>query len=471
MDRRTYESPMDWEYQNTAPMDPSSPFAQSTRPAPERNPFGGSSSFAAYSQSGFGRAPMTPSKPLPPTPNHQQSPSIFASARSQAQRSTTASSFRNPAFTTPRKPFDPDALSEISASPAATDGGSDFPETPDHDQSIDMAQMTLTPASVSKHRSFSPKKASGRGEIAKPMFPTRDKVRKRKRYNGDKDISGYRLPYKQADEGDSDYESDDSTFQPNKPQHNQKRPKSGWFGNFLSALQQNPTAPRVLGLWLNFGFSLFCMSGTVWIIWAIVSGLRADFTSARAVVRDSIVNEMSICQTHYQENKCFPVEARLPGLRKACDEWEACMNQDPSRVKNVQLGAKSIVEVINEIVDTMSYKTIILLLFLFAIFVFSGRSLYKTAHDFPDFAASAPPTYGQPPPALQQVHWQALEPQTPSRRTWRHLPSNEETPETDGSPPRFKKLTAPETPYGSRSPTKTERGRSPAKSMSPTKRR
>lgn len=31
MDRRTYESPMDWEYQNNAPVDPSSPFVQSTK--------------------------------------------------------------------------------------------------------------------------------------------------------------------------------------------------------------------------------------------------------------------------------------------------------------------------------------------------------------------------------------------------------------------------------------------------------
>jgi hypothetical protein len=33
MERRTFESPMDWEYQNQGPMDPTSPFVQSAQKA------------------------------------------------------------------------------------------------------------------------------------------------------------------------------------------------------------------------------------------------------------------------------------------------------------------------------------------------------------------------------------------------------------------------------------------------------
>ncbi|KAJ3569313.1 hypothetical protein NPX13_g6122 [Xylaria arbuscula] len=451
-------------------MDPSSPFAQSTRPVQEKNPFASSSGFGSFSQNGFGRAPMTPSKPLPPTPMQQASPSIFASSR--APRTTTAQSFRNPAFTTPRKPFDIDALSEVSASPAATDGGSDFPETPDHDQSIDLAHMTITPASVSRHRSFSPKKASGRGEIMKPTFPARDKVRKRKRYNADKDISGYRLPYIQADEGDSDYESDESTFQPHSQPRDQRRPRDrGWLGNFLYTLQQHPAAPNILGHWLNFGFSLCFTAGTAWMLWMIILGVKEDIAHAKSGARDGIVNEMITCQTHYAENKCG--QQNLPAMQTLCAEWEACMNKNPNHVKGVQVGAKSVVGIINEIVDTMSYKTLALLVLLFAMFLFSGRSLYKTAHDY-NFTGSAPPPAAHPSQqaAPPQVYWQAIEPQTPRRR--HQLLLNDDTPETDTSPPpsRYKRLPAPETPsFGRHSPTKMERGRSPAKSQSPTKRR
>ncbi|KAH8167093.1 hypothetical protein CIB48_g1161 [Xylaria polymorpha] len=476
MEKRSYEAPMDWEYQNAAPMDPSSPFAQSTKQAQDKNLFGGSSGFSAYTQNGFSRAQTTPSKPLPPTPmQQQQSSSIFASAR--IQRTTTAPAFRNPAFTTPRKPVDMDAMSELSAaesSPAATDG-SDFPETPDHDQSYNMGHMTITPATMSRYKSLSPKKVSGKGEIARTIFPSRDKIRKRKRYNADKDISGYRLPYIQPGEyDDSDYESDESTFQPGRPQGSQKKhSKDGWFGGFLATLQRHPYAPSILGYWLNFGFSLVCVTGTIWIGWAIIAGLREDFAAARSSVRDGVLDEMAKCRTDYIDNKCAPVEHRLPAMFPLCEQWYVCMNKNPDHLKKIQLGAKSIVEIINEIVDTMSYKTLALLVLVFAIFLFSGRSLYKSAHDYPDFTIHTPPAYSQPHPsehaAPQQVYWQAIQPQTP-RHNLHRLPANDETPDTDASPPRFKALMPPETPSRRQSPSKMERARSPTKSRSPTKR-
>ncbi|KAI0400897.1 hypothetical protein F4802DRAFT_462460 [Xylaria palmicola] len=474
MEKRTYESPMDWEYQNTAPMDPSSPFAVSSRQARDKNLFGGgSSSFSGFGQNGFSRTQSTPSKPLPPTPMQPQSPPVFASAR--VQRTATAPAFRNPAFTTPRKPFDMDALSELSAaesSPAATDG-SDFAETPDHDQSFNMAHMTLTPAIMSKNRALFPKKPSGKGEISKTIFPARDKIRKRKRYNGDRDISGYRLPYIQAGEGDdSEYESDESTFHPKRPHGSQKkRSKDGWFGGFLATLQRHPYAPSILGYWLNFGFSLVCVTGTVWIGWAIIAGLREDFAAARSAVRDDILDEMVKCRSDYIDNKCSPVEQRLPAMFQLCEQWSVCMNKNPDHLKKIQLGAKNIVEIINEIVDTMSYKTIALLVLLFAIFLFSGRSLYKSAHDYPDFTRHGPPAFSQPSEHAvpQQVYWQAIPPQTP-RHILRPPPSNDETPGTDASPPKYKALLPPETPSRRQSPSKAERGRSPTKTRSPTKR-
>ncbi|KAI1151089.1 hypothetical protein F4825DRAFT_374890 [Nemania diffusa] len=476
MERRTYESPMDWEYQSTGPMDPSSPFAQSVKLPQDRNIFsGGFSSFSAAGQNGFSRTQSTPSKPLPPTPMQQpRSPPIFPSSR--VQRTTTAPPFRNAAFTTPRKPFDVDAMSEISAaesSPAATDV-SDFPETPDNDQSLKLAHMTITPATMNRQKLLFPKKANGKGEISKTVFASRDKVRKRKRYNADKDVSGYRLPYIRPGEGDdSDYESDESTYQSSRPSSSQKKHgKDGWFGGFLATLQRHPYAPSILGYWLNFGFSVVCVTGTLWIGWAIIAGLREDFAAARALVRDEMLDEMARCRSDYVNNKCAPIEKRLPAMVQLCEQWSTCMNKNPDHLKRIQLGAKSIVEIINEIVDTMSYKTIALLVLLFAIFLFSGRSLYKSAYDYPDFTRHAPPAYGQPHPSEhavpQQVYWQAIQPQTP-RHTLRRLQQNDETPETDASPPRFKALPPPETPSGRRSPSKGERSRSPTKTRSPTK--
>ncbi|KAI1327033.1 hypothetical protein F5Y16DRAFT_373054 [Xylariaceae sp. FL0255] len=479
MSRRTFESQMDWEYQNggPGPVDPSSPFTQSTLQNQNRNIFASTPAFSSFSQNNH---QSSPSKPLPPTPGpfqQQQTPSLF-SGSSRPQKTTTASAFRNPAFTTPRKPFDVD-LSEVSAaesSPAATDG-SDFADTPepDRDHDLDLAHMTITPATMSKGKNLFPKKSSGKGEIPKTLFASRDKVRKRKRYNADKDISGYRLPYIRPGEGDeSDYESDESTFQPGKQK---KHSKEGWIGNFLATIQRHPYAPSILGYWLNFAFSLVCVSGTFWICWAIIAGLREDFAAARSSVRGELLDEMAKCRSDYIENKCHPVEQRLPAIYELCDQWYACMNKNPDNLKKIQLGAKNIVEIINEIVDTMSYKTIGLLVVLFAVFLFSGRSLYKSAHDYPDFTRPMPPQYNsQPQPSehavAQQVYWQAIQPQTPRHFNARHMLQNEDTPETeiDASPSKSKVLVAPQTPSGRRSPSKGERGRSPTKSRSPTKR-
>ncbi|KAI2470691.1 hypothetical protein F4781DRAFT_389470 [Annulohypoxylon bovei var. microspora] len=479
MDRRTYESPMDWEYQNLGPMDPTSPFAQSTKQMQAKNVFG--SSNINNTNNSFGHNPFqrthstpSPSKPLPPTPPRQSS--IFST--SSFQRTNTAPPFRNPAFTTPRKPFDVDALSEVSgaeSSPAATDV-SDFPDTPENDNSYDVARMTITPSTMNKNRS---KKLSGKGELAKTIFSSRDKVRKRKRYNSDKDISGYRLPYLQENECDeSDYESDESTFQPGKLHKDEtKLNKDGWLGSFLETVQRHPYAPSILGYWVTFAFNLFCVLGACWVGWAVISGLRQDFSTERQSLRADILAEIDKCRTDYLANKCHPIEKRLPAIYEICERWYTCMNKNPDYVKQVSNSAKEMAKILNEIVETMSYKTIALFILLFTIFIFSGRSLYKSTNAFMDLQPhpSVPfPSHHAGDqhhirPSSQQVYWQAI-PQTPRRSNSRHLLANDDTPDTDEMP-RFQALPPPETPMSRRrSPSKGERGRSPTKSRSPTKR-
>ncbi|KAI1077770.1 Di-sulfide bridge nucleocytoplasmic transport domain-containing protein [Whalleya microplaca] len=495
MDRRTYESPMDWEYQDRGPLDPSSPFVQSTRQAQEKNAAFGASSFGNLGQNPFPRTQSTPSKPVLGTPSQQ--PSIFAG--SPLKRTTTAPPFRNPAFTTPRKPFDIDVLSEASpaeSSPAASDA-SDFADTPEHDNASGLAHMAITPSSaMNKNRSLFGKK-SGKGEIPKTIFASRDKVRKRKRYNADKDISGYRLPYLQQDEYDeSDYESDESTFQPSKaPKEPKKQSQDGWFGNFLATIQRHPYAPKILDVWLAFAFNFCMVAGTCWFLWAMVAGLRQDFSAARAEARADIVAEIDKCASDYRQNKCFPVSQRLPAMYELCDQWFDCMNQNPDQVKQISISAKEIVQILNGIIDTMSLKTLAVFAFMIIAFLASGARLFAnkailTGISGPD--APAPPFPSHPAgaqphmmPPQQQVYWEAINSQTPRtprhhfitpRHAFRH--HGDDTPDTeDGSPPppgsRFKALSAAPggsgTPGSRRSPSKGERERGD-RGRSPTKR-
>jgi hypothetical protein len=258
-----------------------------------------------------------------------------------------------------------DILSEASGaedSPALTDVSESCPETPEVENSRNFSQLTLTPAR-SKVLAAS-RKTPGKGEIPRSSaFGTRDKVRKRKRRHDDKDISGFRLPYKQLDEWNETEgpDSDDSTYEPND-HHDPPRGRSkkkGWFGGFLSAIQKNPSAPILLGYWVQLAFNLIIVGVVLWIIWIIVAGFRDDFWAAKQELRAIVVEEMGKCARDYAENRCAPREHRLPAMNAMCEEWEGCMNQDPDRVRRVQLGAKNIVEIINEIFETMHWKTLV----------------------------------------------------------------------------------------------------------------
>ncbi|KAH8648571.1 Di-sulfide bridge nucleocytoplasmic transport domain-containing protein [Xylariales sp. PMI_506] len=471
MDRRTFESPMDWEYQTQGPMDPTSPFVTAQKNNIFAQTRGGA--FGSRPQGNiFGGSASTTNSPQKPA---AQGPSMF-------HRVNTAPAFRNPAFTTPRKPFDMDVMSEASAaedSPAPTDISEGGPDTPD-DHARNFGQMTLTPAR-SRTTSAILKRSPGKGEIPRgsmATFGNRDKVRKRKRKHDDKDISGFRLPYKQLEEWDDSEgnDSDDSTYQPNEHHRPPKatRKSKGWFSGFLSAIQKNPAAPILLGYWIQLMFNLIIVGVVLWILWIIMAGFRDDFWAAREELRNAVVTEMSECAKHYTTNRCSPVEQRLPAMVAMCEEWEACMNQNPDRVRRVQLGAKNIVEIINSIFETMHWKTLAVFFLLFAMLCFSGASLFKSSP-----AAFAPmATHPHQPqtsqPALHHSQYMYGQvPQTPSTR-FHGLLQNDETPDTDASPADYKALPPPlpyQTPSSRRSPSKGERDRERGRERSPTKSR
>lgn len=49
-------------------------------------------------------------------------------------------------------------------------------------------------------------------------------------------------------------------------------------------------------------------------------------------------------------------------MEKACMAWEACMKKDPSTTGRAKLSAETFAEVINSLVDPISYKTMMFIL-------------------------------------------------------------------------------------------------------------
>ena len=264
---------------------------------------------------------------------------------------------------------------------------SDFGKTPDHhDRSYHhLDQMTITPATMhnkSKNLLFPPKKQqSGKGDIMPhTVFSNRDKVRKRKRYNDNKDISGYRLPYRQPDEWDeTDYDSDESTTDPSRTtattdprrhggggsgssssrRRRRSQQKDGWLGNFLSAIQRHPHAPAIMTYWLNTLVNFVLVSGFFYLVWTAWSGFREDFTLARRKAKDNILAEIQRCTASYQQNKCHPVEHRLPAIHQLCEDWYECMIQNENSTKTINTVVVELVEMLNSAIELMHWKTLV----------------------------------------------------------------------------------------------------------------
>lgn len=311
----------------------------------------------------------SPSKPAGGNPN----PFAAAAARNSPFKQTlgqpprsqfnpqipnppSAAAFRNPAFTTPQKRIDELAYSEYSgaeSSPAFTDRSDITPETPDVDQDDDFGRMTITPHTANRAlfgKSVVRSRTPGRGELVRG---NRDKIRKRRRQVGDKDVGSVRsrLPHG-SDDSDSDWEEGANPAGAKKT----KKGK-GWLGGFLRAISDHPSAPAILSKWLQLGVNLVLMGLVVFGMVAIFLQVRSDLAHANEMARAELVSKMSICSDSYLKNGCAPKSSRAPALEGACNEWEACMNQDPAAIMQVQVTVRNMGAVLNEFTDSFTFKT------------------------------------------------------------------------------------------------------------------
>ena len=71
-----------------------------------------------------------------------------------------------------------------------------------------------------------------------------------------------------------------------------------------------------------------------------------------------ILAEISQCSRQYEENRCRPQE-RVPAMETACQAWEACMRRDPSLFGRAKLSAETLAEIVNGLIEPISYKTMV----------------------------------------------------------------------------------------------------------------
>ncbi|KAF9872171.1 hypothetical protein CkaCkLH20_10263 [Colletotrichum karsti] len=476
MDRRTYESPMEWEYQDRGPLDATSPFSQVAKSS-NQNIFNSPNKFASSRPNLFASSPSkpnsfanSPSKPNPfanspskPLPSLPPQTSLFSP---RIQSSHTAPPFRNPAFTTPRKPFDESAFSEASgaeSSPALTEN-SEFPDdTPDVDRFADANMGTVTPSKVDKSHRYgkagllsSKRHAPGKGEIPRGArdYPA---IRKRKRHNLDRDVGGS-ARYHGSQDWDSEEDSEDDEHRQGSSRSKNKKKRNGrsWIGNLFYTLEEHPNAPENLYRWIQLLVNCIIVSAFVFFCWSILDTVRSDIRNANDVARQEIESKMAECRSEYQLNECAKKDR--PALKAMCDEWYECMIQDPSAIMRVRVTVKQIAEILNEFAGAMQVKAWvfffgILLLCIVANNLTLGRLANTAAANRPapaHRAASGAPEPSVIPEPSQAYMWVPI--QTPSHR--RHLKYDSDATDTDASPPKMKSIMPPRTPSGRRSPSK-----------------
>jgi hypothetical protein len=361
---------MDWEYQSTGPIDMSSPFAKVAQ-GPRTTTFESPSKYGRQKPNPFAvpqsSAPLSPSKQQQPLPPH--SAFFNPKLQPQLQNKFYAPPFRNPAFTTPQKRVEELAFSEVSgaeSSPAMTDA-SEMPEdTPEVDRSEDFGKMTITQSTASrtlfgatggtsKARSRTP----GRGELRRRDTDryARGKIRKRTRQAGDRDVGSVRprLPH-DSDDSDSDWEQEGGGATGGGGRTKRQKKGPGLLAGMLSAIGNNPNVPIILSKWVQLTVNVVIVGGVLWFFWGAISMVRSDIAQATEKARSVLLAEMQVCTHEYTKNRCSPKSERLPALAAVCDEWEACMNQDPTSVMKVQVSARNLAEIINEFVGVMSLK-------------------------------------------------------------------------------------------------------------------
>ncbi|PHH49615.1 hypothetical protein CFIMG_003708RA [Ceratocystis fimbriata CBS 114723] len=506
MDRRTFEGPMDWEYHGTGPLDASSPFTKHVTNS--NNNLDNNSATTAQSQPPFG----TPSRPTPAV--FASNP--FASANASSKLPSTPSKplvalssnnpftpklqphaappFRNPAFTTPRRPFNESMYSEPESSPAMTEKTSDIEmETPEGDRTDD-SFATITPTKIDKrHRYVKSSRRPGRGEIprAHREFSSMEVIRRRTRQVLDRDMGGsrYRLGhYTDA----SDYETEDdgrpmsSSSSSSIPQRRRDRPKTkSWMGGMLKAMEEHPNAPENFYKWIQVGFNMAIFSGVMVFCWQIIGAIKSDLDKANAAARANSINEVQECTTNYLENRCGQAGGPVPYLRDRCAEWDVCMQRDVDAVMSIRVVIREIAEIVNEFSGTMQFRSWLLVGGMLFIAIFAANvSLFRNAYPKTPSTSSittssaptapAGPGFGGHPDPSQGYMYVPL--QTPSTR--RHMALMSE--DMDQDEPRSARhrmhalMAPPQTPTSKRSPYKGAfRGadyRDRSMSMSPSKR-
>ncbi|KAI9742746.1 MAG: hypothetical protein M1818_003475 [Claussenomyces sp. TS43310] len=403
MDRNTQEVPMDFEWENQAPADPTSPFFQISqhgqRSEEELQTFPHVSKTLMRSVGGF-------ESPVKPFDSPSKAPSIFSSA------APTATPFRNPSFTTPRKPFDADLFSENSGIDSSPAENADSEATPDPATSragnaFIGGRSEKKPSMFGKYGDHFAGNSPGRGEMRRGKYgmAIANKVRKRKRLERD-------YPVSHARRGSYDSEGDSGGSRPSSQGKGEKEAPQHWFSSFLDGIASRPSLPYILSHYAQFLLNAFMALVVMFLVYTFFDAIRGDVNKASEEATAAVRTEMAQCAKEYTANLCGG-DRRVPAMEHMCNSWEACMNRDPHSVGRAKVSAHTFAEIFNSFVEPISWKAMVFTVIIITVCISVNNvafSVFRSRGHPPP-----PPTtqYYDPPPQAQDWSQWGPVPQTP----------------------------------------------------------
>ncbi|CCX08306.1 Di-sulfide bridge nucleocytoplasmic transport domain-containing protein [Pyronema domesticum] len=386
---RGNESPMDWQWENiSGRIDPNSPFNRSVS-APstvDETPVKKGQSFlpstgSPLKQPVFSTPAPFPQSPIKP-PNFAAIKPIFQTPSATPFRRST---FQTPAFQTPRRAFDsPSKDSDIFSTPG------------DDDTEVEAATPDAVVAQLFRSGkkggisslSLSSTRVTGRGElrrgkdregaISKPV------LRKRRNRSVHHDN---RSEYYSSDE---EREHRGRSRSPSKRKQQKAATTDEW-------LYTHRNIPAIVSGYLNLAVQAAWVGLVVYILFAAFRIVRDDMDHRVAEAATEVLGQIAGCHKNYLQNRCAP-DFRVPAMELSCQEWERCMNQDPTKVGRAKVSARTIAEILNGFVNELHWKTLGLIAFLVTICWLAGNLVGRNSNPVPPPQMYPPSTPHHAPP-------------------------------------------------------------------------
>lgn len=269
---------------------------------------------------------------------------------------SVAPPFRNPSFTTPRKPFDQDMFSEVSGAESSPADNADAEDTPEPKTSTAMTAITggfsekkpIFGKYGAGFAGFSPGREQRKNRFGNAVV---NKVRKRKRIDRDHAaLVGIR---------GSESDSEEDVRSKGRGQKYDGRQSLGWFSQLLNDIESHPNLPNVLSYYAQLMLNFFFLCLTIFGVWTAWSTIKGDVDKASEEATAMVVAEMAKCARDYVDNGCAKSN-RPPALEAVCDNWEHCMNRDPNSVGRAKVSAHTFAQIFNSFIEPISYKAMVL---------------------------------------------------------------------------------------------------------------